>query len=168
MGADLLLLIKQPLPATRDCPACKPFFSETSAQTRLLCRKANSLVAALLLLVVLTQGARENIPLSAADAKAGQPALQPRSMADRAVRAAALQPLSSSRAELLGVQVDPHAAADCEDDGEYDQAQGGTAAAAQQQKAMARQSPGRALRSLRFGREQDASLAPTGRPDGRL
>lgn len=54
------------------------------------------------------QGALENLP---ADIGAGQEAggvlrgLPPRSMADRAVRAAALQPLSSSRAEALGVKV---------------------------------------------------------------
>lgn len=51
------------------------------------------------------QGARENLPGPALDGKEGQRVLQPRSMADRAAHAAALQPISASRAELLGVQV---------------------------------------------------------------
>lgn len=40
----------------------------------------------------------------APEGKEGQ-RLQPRSLADRSARAAALQPISASRAELLGVQV---------------------------------------------------------------
>lgn len=55
------------------------------------------------LLLLLPQGARENLPVG--PGLDGKVLLQPRSMADRAARAAALQPISASRAELLGVQV---------------------------------------------------------------
>jgi hypothetical protein len=51
---------------------------------------------------LLPQGARENLPGPGLD---GKLLLQPRTMTDRAARAAALQPISASRAELLGVQV---------------------------------------------------------------
>lgn len=67
----------------------------------------NCLLQRMLLLLLLWQGARENslpgdhvLP----GGKEGQ-RLQPRSLADRSAQAAALQPLSTSRAELLGVQV---------------------------------------------------------------
>jgi hypothetical protein len=72
-------------------------------------------------------------------------------MADKAVRAAVLQPISASRAELLGVHVDPLAAAEAagwEGAGDLDQQQ--------QRRGLVRQSPGKALRSLGFGQEHDA------------
>jgi hypothetical protein len=58
------------------------------------------------------------------------------------------------------LQMDPHALADCDDeDYEYDQQQ------QKQQRGLVRQSPGKALRSLHFGRQQDSSIgAPAKKP----
>lgn len=51
---------------------------------------------------------------------------------------------------LMDMQVDPHALDEAEDvDSDVDQQQ--------QQKGMLRQSPGKALRSLQFGRAADSS-----------
>ncbi|WIA31182.1 hypothetical protein OEZ86_001187 [Tetradesmus obliquus] len=86
-------------------------------------------------------GAQENRNPEGGDARTVQ-----RSLCDTPVRAAALQPLSDTRAELLGVHVDPDAAP-----GKWDAEDAeGDVAAAPGHGTPSRLGRGRALRSLRF------------------
>jgi hypothetical protein len=66
-------------------------------------------------------------------------------MCDTAARSAALQPLSDTRAELLGVHVDPEAAP-----GRWDAEDADGDVAAPSHGTPSRLGRGRALRSLRF------------------
>jgi hypothetical protein len=93
------------------------------------------------------QGAQEN---SNPDCDQAQPAL--RSLCDTSVRAAALQPISDTRAELLGVHVDPEAAPGRWDAEDAD----ADVAAAAGHGTPSRLGRGRALRSLRFPQAEGA------------
>lgn len=87
------------------------------------------------------QGHLENLPR---DENAGAH-IRPRDVHDRSSRAAALQPLSKSRAELLGVEIEPtQETGDCDDEGHES-----SACAAGPQAVRADGKPS-ALRSLRF------------------
>lgn len=101
----------------------------------------------LLILPRCSQGAQEN---RNPDGPAAQPVQ--RSLCDTPVRAAALQPLSDTRAELLGVHVDPEAAP-----GKWDVEDAeGDVAAAPGHGTPSRLGRGRALRSLRFPQPETA------------